>query len=525
MVSVLPQEIGSRRAVSGELGKQLLDVITSGMYSDPRMAIREYIQNSADSIDLGKKRGLYVTERPRIEVTLDGRKRSITVTDNGIGLDGADVDGRLGSLGCSTKIASEQRGFRGIGRLGGLAYCDVLRFETRRSSREPVHVVEWNGQALRKQVSLIGKHEPLADAVRRIAFVGSRRAKRKDDPARFFRVQMVNVHRFHSDALMNVRGLREYLSQTAPLAFDLAVFPFAVQIKQHLAEVSGYRSYDVVLNGAPIARPYREAFNAREGSEDRVNDIELVECVDSRGQLLCRGWYAMTGFLSALPQHVTMRGIRVRQGNIAVADEYFLKDLFSENRFATWHIGELHVTSRLKLNARRDGFEESPEYEYFLEWASLLCRRLGGLCRKSSKDRSAHHSIKSLISDVERQLAIPFFLDEDHARLYVEGAEQKLLRLRRLLSNATGDKQRLADSLSARLTKLRDSHVYLRNVLDGRVLRGKDNRQMIVDLCNRMLSVNQGHVAWEHLLEVVRPYMKGQKNSCAAGKSCVNTTL
>jgi hypothetical protein len=100
--------------------------------------------------------------------------------------------------------------------------------------------------------------------------------------------------------------------------------------------------------------------------------------------------------------------------------------------------------------------------------------------------------------------------------LYVEGAEQQLLRLRRLLGGAPSDEQRVADSLATRLTKLRESHLYLRNVLDGRALRGKDNRQLLVDLCNRMLSVNHGHGAWGLLQEVVRPYLKGQKVSSLA---------
>jgi molecular chaperone HtpG len=506
--------------VSGGLGKQLLDVITSGMYSDPRMAIREFIQNAADSIDLANGQGLYAGDRPVTQVILDGRERMITVEDNGLGIDGADVDERLGSLGCSAKGAFGQRGFRGIGRLGGLAYCDVLRFETRRTSREPVHVVEWSGQALREQVTHIAGHEHLGDAVRRIAWLGTRRAERGTDPNRFFRVRMLNVHRFHSDLLMNVKGLREYLSQTAPVAYGRDEFPFAARIEQHLAEVHSYRSYDVVLNGVSVVRPYREKVEAREGLEDRVRDIELVECINRRGQLLCRGWFAQTGFLSALPQHVTMRGVRVRQANIAVGDEYFLKDLFAESRFATWHIGELHVTPLLKLNARRDGFEESAEYEDFLEWASMLCRRLGGLCRQSSKHRSVQQSVERLRKDFELQLAIPFFVDEVHARLYVEGAEQQLMRLRRLLAGSSSDAQRLADSLAARLSKLTERPVYLRNILDGRALRGKDNRQLLVDLCKRMLSVNHGHGAWGLLLDAVRPYLKpGHRCSRVRGQS------
>ncbi len=518
MASVLSQEVSSRRGVSGGVGKHLLDVITSGMYSDPRMAIREYIQNAADSIDQASTQGLYASDNAKIQVTVEGRERTITVEDNGQGIDGADVDGRLGSLGCSTKGGSGQRGFRGIGRLGGLAYCDVLRFETRRTSREPVHVVEWNGDALREQVSHIAGHEHLGDAVRRIATVGTRRADRATDPDRFFRVRMTNVHRFHSDLLMNVKGLREYLAQTAPVPYGREEFPFAESIEQHLGAVAGHKSYDVVLNGVSVIRPYRVEVDAREGLVDRIRGTELVECVNGRGDLLCRGWYAQTGFLSALPQHVTMRGIRVRQGNIAVGDEYFLKDLFAESRFATWHIGELHVTPLLKLNARRDGFEESQEYEDFLEWASMLCRRLGGLCRQSSKDRSTQQSVERLFKDLDRQFEIPFFVDEEHARQFVEGAELRLARLRRLVAAPDADRQQVMDSMAARLAKFKDHPVLLRNTLDGRALRGKDNRQLLVDLCRRILSVDHGESASAFLLEVVGPYLRGQKGSSGAGQ-------
>ncbi|MFA5321973.1 MAG: ATP-binding protein [Smithella sp.] len=209
MASTLSQEIDSKRAVSANLGKQLLDVITSGMYSDPRMAIREYIQNAADSIDLACATGGYKDERYRIQMTLDGRERMITIEDNGLGLDGRDVDSRLGSLGCSIKIGAGQRGFRGIGRLGGLAYCDVLRFETRRTAREPVHVVEWNGKALRERVSHASSHEQLADAVKRIAFVGNRRADRTLDYALHTREMRIELpENLAWDADKN--GLRAY---------------------------------------------------------------------------------------------------------------------------------------------------------------------------------------------------------------------------------------------------------------------------------------------------------------------------
>ena len=41
------------RAINPNVGRQILDIITSGMYNNPLMVIREYIQNAADSIDEG----------------------------------------------------------------------------------------------------------------------------------------------------------------------------------------------------------------------------------------------------------------------------------------------------------------------------------------------------------------------------------------------------------------------------------------------------------------------------------------
>ena len=35
-----------------DIGKHILSILTIGMYQDPRMIYREYIQNSADQIDM-----------------------------------------------------------------------------------------------------------------------------------------------------------------------------------------------------------------------------------------------------------------------------------------------------------------------------------------------------------------------------------------------------------------------------------------------------------------------------------------
>lgn len=45
------------------VGKNILDNLTTGMYSDSKVIYREYIQNACDQIDLAIKLGILVFRR------------------------------------------------------------------------------------------------------------------------------------------------------------------------------------------------------------------------------------------------------------------------------------------------------------------------------------------------------------------------------------------------------------------------------------------------------------------------------
>lgn len=503
MATNLSQQIESRRGVTPVVGRQILDVITAGMYSDPRMALREYVQNAADAIDAAVATGDLSETAGRIAITVDGRTRTIVVEDNGMGVAAHEAESRLGSLGCSSKVGRGHRGFRGIGRLGGLSYCDLLRFETRSGARDLVTVIEWAGNALRDQVEVGRGQENIESAVRRIATVYTRKADKNAEPPHFFRVTMSSVHRFHSDPLMNVKGLRDYLAQTVPVPYDTTRFSFAETVDQHLRPLPGYHSYRVTLNGTPVVRPYSDIVALREGKEDRISDVELLELTAQDGRLICRGWYAKTKFLSAIPLHVPMRGVRVRQGNMGVGDEDFLKALYAETRFATWHIGELHVGDGLKLNARRDGFEASPDYERFLEWCTSLCRELSSHCRESSQERSAQLARTRAGSDLERLLDTPFFVDDDHKQATLLSVEESLKRLRRL---NTSSEETLKD-IESRITALRSKPADLSCHLDGRTLK-KDPGQLLTEVCRRVRTALPEAESRDLLQQILAPYTK-----------------
>ena len=148
MVRALFEEVAEVKQKVPFIGYQILDIITSGMYDDPLMIYREYIQNAVDSIDVTVQEGQLHSGEGRISILISGLNRSVSIEDNGGGIPEANAKRILLDLGCSPKDGSGQRGFRGIGRLGGLAYCDLLRFETRSSGEKAVTVVEWDKKCL-----------------------------------------------------------------------------------------------------------------------------------------------------------------------------------------------------------------------------------------------------------------------------------------------------------------------------------------------------------------------------------------
>ena len=107
------------------LGGDILGLITAGMYNDPMVVYREYIQNAADAIFAkGNSGGV-------ISVGIDVVGSRLTIQDNGTGLTPQDAAKRLVQIGSSTKTLGLDRGFRGIGRLSALAFADSVTFTTR----------------------------------------------------------------------------------------------------------------------------------------------------------------------------------------------------------------------------------------------------------------------------------------------------------------------------------------------------------------------------------------------------------
>lgn len=82
--------------------KRLLDMMANSIYTNTDIFLRELISNASDALD--KRHILSLTdssircENPKIRIDLDKNGRTITISDNGIGMDRKELEDNLGTI-------------------------------------------------------------------------------------------------------------------------------------------------------------------------------------------------------------------------------------------------------------------------------------------------------------------------------------------------------------------------------------------------------------------------------------------
>ena len=73
------------------VGKYTLESLTTGMYSDPKIVYREYIQNGVYSLENAVSIGLLEKQEMRIDIIINAYDSYISIKDNGTGIPSADA--------------------------------------------------------------------------------------------------------------------------------------------------------------------------------------------------------------------------------------------------------------------------------------------------------------------------------------------------------------------------------------------------------------------------------------------------
>jgi molecular chaperone HtpG len=370
------------------IGKDILELLSSSMYVDPMTIYREYIQNAADAIDEARaNRELRANEAGKVTIGIDATTRSVKITDNGVGIAHGDFADRLTAFGASKKRGRGARGFRGVGRLAGIGYCQELVFRSRTHGESKVSELRWDCRKLKTVLRSGAEHQDLCDAVTQV--VELRRIPVGDFPKRFFEVELRGIVRHRNDQLLNTAAICSYLSQVAPVPFRQD-FPFKNKILEHVSPHVRLGDLQIFVGSgeSPIFRPHGESFVVSTNTFDLFTEAELLTIPGIDGDTACVGWVLHHGYTGALPIACSVRGLRVRCGNVQIGDDRIFEELFPEARFNSWSVGELHVIDRHIIpNGRRDNFEQSVHFHNLLTHLAPVARAITHRCRISSVQR------------------------------------------------------------------------------------------------------------------------------------------
>jgi hypothetical protein len=387
------------------VGKDILELLSSSMYVDPMSMYREYIQNAADAVDLARSTGA-LESRGCVEIRIDQNSRSVSIRDNGAGLAAVEFVDQLTALGGSKKRGTSLRGFRGVGRLAGLAFCQELVFRSRQADEPTVHELRWDSREIRVLLRSADRRQNLREVITR--GVQRREVYFPSYPPRFFEVELKGVVRHRDDRLLNEQAVNRYLAQVAPVAFH-PDFEFASAIESFL-QAHGVRFgvLDIELVGhGRILRPHRNVVPMGKSGETRFHELRTLITPGRDADVAAVTWSLDHDYRGALPASSLIEGWRVRSGDIQVGDNTLLQSLFPESRFNAWCVAETHVVDqRIIPNGRRDHFEQNAHYFDLMNHLAPQARDIAQRCRNSSIARNLVRTIDARLTECAEHIRI-----------------------------------------------------------------------------------------------------------------------
>ena len=140
---------------------QLLKLVTHSLYSNPEIFLRELISNASDACDKLRFEALndasvYEADAElKVRVSFDATAKTLTITDNGIGLSKQEAIDHLGTIAKSgtrdfmAKLSGDQKndaqliGQFGVGFYSGYIVADKITVDSRRAGLPAADGVRW----------------------------------------------------------------------------------------------------------------------------------------------------------------------------------------------------------------------------------------------------------------------------------------------------------------------------------------------------------------------------------------------
>jgi len=340
------------------IGKNVIETLTLGMYENPLVIYREYVQNAVDQIDIAVENDILDTKSDgRVDICIDKNEKTISIKDNATGIKSNEVLKFLGDVANSQKDREKHKGFRGIGRLGGLGYCEKLIFETSYKGESIKSIITLNAKQLRR---IIEDRKIKMDASTVISVITELEKEEEAINKHYFIVKLIEVT---NPELLEIDKVKDYLSMVAPIPF----------------------SKDFLFSKKIYA--YKNHFLKNDKIISLILDINFFEIKNNENEIIALAWYGISDLLNfIIKQENIERGFRLRRDNIQIGDQDTLNLFFNEDRFNHHFIGEIYLIGNAFIpNARRDYFNDNKTIQYFEQQIKEEFKKLKSLSHTASK--------------------------------------------------------------------------------------------------------------------------------------------
>lgn len=443
-----------------EVGAELLDILSRGLYTDAKDAIREYVQNG---IDAGAS---------AVIVNVDGPV--VMIRDDGAGMN-RDGLRRARRFGISDKIAKHTVGYRGIGLYAAFGMCERLVITTRQAGMNELLQLEFDFGRMRRILEQDRTSEKRAE----IALTGllyeytgfSQEEYNGDSQDHFTLVQLEGVIQAYRAQLTDASALNTYLLNTIPIAFPNR--GYGETINQWIRESANVNPVKVVLRvgnepDIQIEPPIAENVGAPE--------CHILE--DTQGHHLAFIWYSLStegeriATSAGTDEGSGISGFLLKLKGFTLGDRTRLKPIWPPTGGRTLYhhyTGEVHILEDADVypNAARGDLEPSTSKQALLRYLEDYFKILNGnadLTRDILKTQKRLKGIRNTLDELIRRHDNP---NEDPFELYRESknfldmlqfTERDLLRLthargRRRAVEPKPDQQQQIEELHREITE------------------------------------------------------------------------
>jgi hypothetical protein len=395
-------------------------ILSEDLYPRKLEIIREYIQNASDAIDVYSEiADLEDHWEPAIKISVQGR--SLLIFDTGIGMDG-DAIQKLKRIAYSEKRQGEEAGYKGIGRLAGIAVADKLKISSTSYGDSKLHTFEFRAGDMRADVSekkKLGTQEPASVVINRHTSIITTDV---DPESHYTMVEIRDVRESCLD-ILEVEPLKEFVSEVGPVDFaPEATFKYGSALSKKLRDnVPNYSPKAVYIATAPGERErlYKPYTNATMLSEP---DYIEVRDPDAPGELLAYCWYASKGrdmlgkvrpggkmfAIDGDEPEIRHRlaGLVYKLFGFSVGDRSLPQRTLwttTANR-AQWFTGEIHIVdTRILPTTDRSNFVENERRAKLYEEAREdIAQRLNKEAQRISDNRQAFETAEKVKRNVEQ---------------------------------------------------------------------------------------------------------------------------